>query len=376
MNTSPEPSQFTVPWSRTLLSKYRKALLEWFDREQRLLPWRENRDPYRIWVSEVMLQQTTVAAVIPYFERFLKRFPTVIALAQADEQDVLAHWSGLGYYRRARHLHISAQRIAQEYGGIFPRDPQAWAELPGVGRYILGAVLSQAFDAPLPIVEANSQRVLARLLAFPGDPRQGPGQRWIWQAAEALLDPQRPGDYNQALMELGATVCKPLQPRCDACPVAKVCLARQTGAQDRIPPAKERPTITRVHEVAVVIQRGSRVLLCQRGPQASRWANMWEFPHAEITTAEDRVLSTNAIASQLTGLTVRGGIPLLTIRHTVTRFQIEMACMLAEYQSGTFTSQLYTEALWLSPDELSNYPTSSPQRRLIQHLQKTGLGAG
>src|SRR5437764_13384078 len=185
----------------------RRRLLAWFDRHRRDLPWRRDRDPYRVWVSEVMLQQTTVAAVVPYFERFLAAFPTVAALAAADEQQVLKLWEGLGYYRRARHLHAAARLLADR--AALPDDPEVWADLPGVGRYILGAVLSQAFDRKLPIVEANSLRVLARLFGYRGDPREGVGKKWVWAAAEAVLPAKRAGDFNQALMELGALICTP-----------------------------------------------------------------------------------------------------------------------------------------------------------------------
>ena len=173
---------------------FQKRLLAWFDRHRRDLPWRTTRNPYPIWVSEVMLQQTTVAAVIPYFARFLAAFPTVHALAAADEQQVLKLWEGLGYYRRARHLHAASRRLVSEYGDTLPDDPAVWADLPGVGRYVLGAVLSQAFDRHLPIVEANSLRLLARLFAYRDDPRSSAGQKWAWAAAESLLPKKRPGD--------------------------------------------------------------------------------------------------------------------------------------------------------------------------------------
>src|SRR5437764_8126511 len=186
-----------------------RRLLGWFDRHRRDLPWRRDRDPYRVWVSEVMLQQTQVATVVPYFERFLAAFPTLADLAAADEQDVLRLWEGLGYYRRARHLHQAARRLAAEHGGTLPDDPAVWRDLPGVGRYILGAVLSQAFDRKLPIVEANSLRVLTRLFGYRGDPREGVGKKWVWAAAEAVLPAKRAGDFNQALMELGALICTP-----------------------------------------------------------------------------------------------------------------------------------------------------------------------
>src|SRR3954469_3882474 len=200
--------------------RLRRRLLSWFDRHRRDLPWRRDRDPYRIWVSEVMLQQTTVAAVVPYFERFLRAFPTLADLAAADEQAVLRLWEGLGYYRRARDLHRPAGALRARAAGRFPDDPEALRGLPGLGRYTLNAVLSQAFDRRLPILEANSQRVLSRLFGRAEDPRQGPARRRLWQAAAELLPARRVGAFNQALMELGALVCTPAAPRCPDCPLA------------------------------------------------------------------------------------------------------------------------------------------------------------
>src|SRR5262245_45693205 len=181
----------------------RRRLLAWFDRHRRDLPWRRDRDPFRIWVSEVMLQQTTVAAVALRFEQFLRRFPDVTALAASDEQDVLHEWSGLGYYRRARNLHAAARRLVADHGGELPDDPAVWAELPGVGRYILGAVLSQAFDRRLPVVEANTRRVLARMFAQAGDAQSPPVQARLWETAAAILPRKRVGDFNQGRMDLG-----------------------------------------------------------------------------------------------------------------------------------------------------------------------------
>src|SRR5438034_9649043 len=260
-------SHFSLLSARRL-ARLRAKLLNWFDRHRRDLPWRADRDPYRIWVSEVMLQQTTVAAVVPYFDRFLAAFPTVEALAAADEQQVLKLWEGLGYYRRARHLHAAARQLAEHDAP--PDDPAVWAALPGVGRYILGAVLSQAFDRRLPIVEANSLRVLARWFGYRGDPRSGDGQKWLWEMARRVLPAKRVGDFNQALMELGALVCTPAAPQCDACPVAAECVARAKGLQDVIPRKAARPAVTEVREVGLVIRRGPRVWLAARPSNAAR----------------------------------------------------------------------------------------------------------
>ncbi len=355
-------------WTARTLGKLRRRLLAWFDENQRSLPWRTNRDPYRIWVSEVMLQQTTVAAVIPYFQRFLTRFPTVRDLASANEQDVLKLWEGLGYYRRARHLHAAAKRIVADHDGIFPSDAMAVADLPGVGRYILGAVLSQAFEQRLPIVEANSLRVLARLFGQRHDPREGPGKVWVWDAATTILPKNRIGDFNQAVMELGALVCTPTAPKCGSCPWAKLCLANRDSLQSLIPPPKKPPVIVASREVAVVIRQKDKVLVCQRPATAGRWANLWEFPHAEWQESEDLEEAVVRAAKDLTGIRVTGPRELLTLRHGVTRFAITLTAVEVKRQAGEFRSSFYPEGRWVLPNELKDYPTSTPQRKLFSEV--------
>ena len=360
-------------WSRRTPAAIRTKLLNWFDRHRRDLPWRADRDPYRVWVSEVMLQQTTVAAVVPYFARFLAAFPTIHHLADADEQQVLKLWEGLGYYRRARHLHAAAKRLVAEHAGTPPDDPAVWADLPGVGRYILGAVLSQAFDRKLPIVEANSLRVLARLFGYRGDPREGEGKAWVWAAAETLLPEKRVGDFNQSLMELGALVCTPAAPKCDRCPLAANCVANREGLQDRIPPPKKAKDVVFVREVGVVIRAAGRVLLCQRRPDAPRWQNMWEVPHAEARDGEPDAEAAVRIAAELTGLTVEPGSEVMVVKHGVTRFAITLTCVEAAVRGGTFAPGFYAEACWLTPAELADYPVCSPQRKLMTTVAACGF---
>ncbi len=353
------------------LTAIRRKLLLWFDANRRELPWRATRNPYAIWVSEVMLQQTTVAAVVPYFERFLLAFPTVEQLAAADEQAVLKLWEGLGYYRRARHLHAAAKQIVTLHNGTFPNDPDVWAELPGVGRYILGAVLSQAFDRKLPIVEANSLRVLSRLFGYLGDPRVGDGKRWVWDAAERVLPTKRVGDFNQAMMELGALVCSPVSPSCGICPLAKECKANRDGNASAIPPKKPPPTITAVREVAAIIQHRGKVLFCQR-PKHVQWADLWEFPHGEVAEGESLVDAVARISRELTGIVVDVGAELLTVKHGITRYAITLTGFEATKRSGPFRSAFYTAKHWLTPTELANYPTSTAQRKLIAEWLRTG----
>lgn len=318
-----------------------------------------------------MLQQTQVAAVIPYFQRFLARFPTVRALAAADEQDVLLAWEGLGYYRRARHLHQAARVIVAEHGGQLPDDPGFWQRLPGVGRYILGAVLSQAFDRRLPIIEANSTRVLSRLYARMHDPRSANGQKWLWGLAAELVPAKRAGDFNQALMELGALVCKIDKPRCDECPWAGHCAARKLGKVDVIPKPPERSPVTKVQNVAVVVRKRGRVLLVRR-PSHVRWASMWEFPCGDILRREEPVDAAARVLREATNVIADIGDELLSIRHGVTRYRIHLIGVEARYRRGNFLSAFYVEGRWLKPDQLSALPISSAQRKLALRLEVAG----
>jgi A/G-specific adenine glycosylase len=355
------------PRATAIGRRLRVRLLAWFACHRRDLPWRTSRDPYRIWVSEIMLQQTQVATVVPYFERFVRAFPTLRHLATADEDQVLRLWEGLGYYRRARDLHAAARRIMREHGGRFPSDATAVAELPGMGRYTVGAVLSQAFGCRLPVLEANSLRVLCRLFGRRDDPRRGPAQRWLWQTAKLLLPRRNVGDYNQALMELGALVCTP-KPSCSACPLATLCEARRQGVQGEIPLRLAPIRTQRVREVAVVVHRGSKVLLVQRPPEG-RWPRLWEFPHGPLA---DEILeqAVQRHLLELTGIRAGTGTKLTTIRHTVTRFTITMVCVEARYLRGSFHSRFYLQGKWLGLDRLAEYPLSAPHRQLAHAVMK------
>jgi A/G-specific adenine glycosylase len=313
-----------------------------------------------------MLQQTTVAAVIPYFNRFMARFPTVADLAAADESEVLKHWQGLGYYRRARHLHAAAKRVVAEQGGTFPDDPAFWASLPGVGRYILGAVLSQAFERRYPIVEANSLRVLARLFGYRGDPREGEGKAWVWAAAEAVLPAKRVGDFNQALMELGALVCTPTNPKCGECPLRRQCVAYREGLQAVIPPPKARKELVTVREVAVVIRRAAKLLIGRRPLDADRWANMWELPRGVVNDGETVEAAAMRVTAMLLGtLTNVVGI-IGSVRHGVTRFDITLTAVEVSTRKKSFVGGgFYTAWAWVSAAEAEEYPMCTPQRKLV-----------
>lgn len=345
----------------------RRQLLGWFRKAGRDLPWRKRHDAYAIWVSEVMLQQTQVRTVVPYFQRFMARFPTLSHLASADAGEVLRQWEGLGYYRRARNLHHAARIIAAEHGGIFPANAESAARLPGIGRYTLGAILSQAFDLRMPIVEANSERVLCRLFARTADPKSAAERRWLWQAANSILPRKSVGQFNQALMELGALVCTSGTPSCQACPLSGVCQARRLGLEASLPRQARRPDSKQVAEVAVVLWKKGKVFLVQR-PAQGRWGELWEFPHHEVHHDEDDRASARAVVRKLTGFVSIAERPLITIQHTITHHRITLACYEARYKSGRFASSFYERGRWLLPHQLAEFPVSSPQRRLARFL--------
>jgi A/G-specific adenine glycosylase len=347
----------------------RRRLLAWFRKHRRPLPWRGTRDPYAIWVSEIMLQQTQVATVIPYFKRFMRSFPTLVALAQATEAEVLRHWEGLGYYRRARDLCRSARLICEEHDGRLPGDPATLRALPGFGRYTVGAVLSQALDCRLPILEVNSRRVLCRLFGIRADLRSREAESRLWRHAEELLPARKAGDFNQALMELGALVCSAAKPRCERCPVSTHCTARRLGLEDKIPLPPRPPRVEDVAEVAVVVRRGRRVLLVQR-PKTGRWAGLWEFPHGPRHAGETAPDAACRLLAELAGIQGDPLRELTTLRHGITRFKITLACIEARYRSGRFRSASYPRGRWVMPDELPDFPLSSPQRRLARCLSQ------
>jgi A/G-specific adenine glycosylase len=252
--------------------RFQRWLLHWFDRHKRDLPWRQNRDPYRVWLSEIMLQQTRVAAVVDHYQKFLRRFPTIEKLACARESSVLAAWSGLGYYRRARMLHAAAKKVMNEHGGEFPASAEDLRTLPGIGRYTAAAIASIAFDEPVAVVDGNVERVLGRLQGanLAGDD--------LWRAAEELLDRRRPGDFNQAMMELGATVCLPRRPQCLLCPMSDLCVTR---GELRKPAKSVRQTKREIY-FALACRDGA-IFLVKRPKTFTLMPGMWELP--ETTTA-------------------------------------------------------------------------------------------
>jgi A/G-specific adenine glycosylase len=312
------------------LAEFRKQLLGWFRQFQRDLPWRQNKDPYRVWLSEIMLQQTRVAAVIPYYERFLERFPDVRTLAEAPQEEVLRLWSGLGYYSRARNLQAAAQQIVGKHNGQFPQSEEDVLALPGIGAYTAAAILSIAFEQKHAVLDGNVARVLARLGAIRGDLRAGNRWKALQETANNLLDPKSPGDWNQAMMELGATLCTPKSPQCLLCPVGKFCGARQLGIAEELPDKrKKRDTVEVTLAAAVFLDKKGHTLLLPPPPAANGKADadhvptlvskMWHFP--TISAKEN---PPEQLAHHLKGFTSNGAkhsfelTPLTKVRHSVT----------------------------------------------------------
>ena len=341
----------------------RRALLSWYDRHRRELPWRRTTDPYRVWVSEVMLQQTTVKTATPYFEAFLKRFPTLQALAEEPEEEVLGAWSGLGYYHRARNLHRGAQHVAERHGGRFPKTLEAALAVPGVGLYTASAILSIAHGLALPVVDGNVRRVLARLLALRGPEYRKDGP--YYNRAEELLDRERPGDWNQALMELGATVCTPRDPGCEACPLRSRCRARALGVVDELPEGRARRAPVDVQVAAALVERDGKVLLVRR-PEGRLLGRMWEVPQ---TSLESRGLPD--LARELEerhGLRVVPGALAVRARHAITYRRITLEGYRSRLKAPPPSDP--DRFLWARPEEVAALPVSSSTRKLLK-----GLGA-
>ena len=317
----------------TQIPKFQHRLLEWFRRRKRDLPWRRTRDPYRIWLSEIMLQQTRVAAVVPYYQRFLQRFPTVRALARARSEQVLRLWAGLGYYTRARNLHRAAKQIVARQAGRFPRQFDAALQLSGIGRYTAAAVLSIAYGSPYAVLDGNVARVLARLGAVRGDLRAPRRWKQLQNTAQELLAQESPGDWNQAMMELGATLCTPQAPRCTECPVSRWCQAYKLGIAEQLPAArKKRAPVKVTLAAAVLLDRRGRTLVVKHadGNAGTLFSRMWQFPAVRVSRRAPAELARHL--RTVLGLVGARLVPLPVARHSVTFREITLAPFLVRLE--------------------------------------------
>ena len=357
----------TISFSPMARRNFQRRLLAWFRAHQRDLPWRGSRDPYRVWVAEVMLQQTRIAAVRPYYHCFLRRFPRVESLARAPQDEVLKLWSGLGYYSRARNLHRAAKEIVAQHGAKFPRELEAALRLPGVGRYTAAAVLSIAYDVPLAVLDGNVARVLARLGAIRGDLRAPRRWKSLGTTAERLLARDTPGDWNQALMELGETICTPQTPRCHSCPISRACRAYARGIVDQIPaPRRKRAAVHMKIAAAILRDPRGRTLLV-RDPGAHDevlFSRMWQFPAVEVARAARAELAEHLRATLR--INVHDLKPLAQSRHGVTYRNIQLLPFLARVRR--LPKRPRTRVIPLS--NLARVPISSATRKLAQAALK------
>ena len=360
---------------------FQQRLLKWFRAHRRELPWRASRDPYRVWVAEIMLQQTRIAAVLPYYERFLENFPTVQALARAPQDRVLKLWSGLGYYSRARNLHRAAKGIVSQHIGEFPRTLDEALALPGIGRYTAAAVLSIAYNEPFAVLDGNVARVLARLNAIRGDLRAPVRWRKLSGLAQSLLAPEAPGDWNQALMELGEVTCTPQAPRCSDCPVSRFCRARTLRLTDQIPAPRRKRAPVKIQIAAAILQdrRGRTILLRDPGVHDDvLFSRMWQFPAVEVSRdAESELAAHVRQVLQLNGAPLALE-PLPAARHGVTYRNITLLPFLARVDQLPDRPRTRVIALTrlIHRDGQAQLPVSSATRKIAAAAARMTAAAG
>jgi len=354
--------------SEPLRQQIQNRLLAWSHAHRRHLPWRGERDPYRVWVSEVMLQQTQVEAVIPYYHRFLARFPTLRSLAEADLDEVLKVWEGLGYYARARNLHRAARRVMEHHGGQLPADREALLALPGIGPYTVGAVLSLAFGQDAAVLDGNVRRVLSRLFAIDGDPRSAATRQQLWNLAKALLPLGQAGPFNQALMDLGATVCTPRAPYCADCPLSEGCQGYQGGDPERYPARVQRRPLPHHDVAAGVIWRSDQLLISKRHTD-DLLGGLWELPGGTRESGETlEECLVREIREEL-GIEIAVGELIMSVRHAYTHFRVTIHVFHCCYLSGEPQALGCADWRWVRPDELDDFAFPAADRRIIAALR-------
>ncbi len=348
-----------------------KRLVEWAENALEPLPWRVNRTPYRVWVSEIMLQQTRRETVVRYYDRFLERFPTVQALAAAELQDVLKAWEGMGYYARARALHAAAKRVVDEFGGQLPSDRRTLLSLPGIGAYTAGAILSIAFGQNEPVLDGNVKRVLCRLALVREDPGRPTVTRDLWATAQAVLVYGQAGCTNEALMELGAKVCLPTAPRCGACPVAGLCRAHREGMEEEVPVRSPKAPLPHYDVTAAVTIHGERALVAQRNSD-DLLGGLWEFPGGTREEGETLEECLHREIREELGIEIEVGPFLVMVPHAFTHFRISLYAYLCRLAGGEPRALHCADWRWVTLDEVEELPMSVTDRRILQILREKG----
>jgi A/G-specific adenine glycosylase len=350
---------------------FREALPDWFDGARRAAPWREGgpdgrRDPYRVWLSETMLQQTRVETATPYFERFVAEFPTVEALAAADLDRVLVLWEGLGYYSRARNLHRAARTVVAAHGGRVPADAEAFGALPGVGPYTTAAVLSLAYGVPLAVLDGNVIRVLARVFAVPDDARAPQTRAALQRLATRLLDAERPGRWNESVMELGATVCTPRKPACPVCPLRTVCAAYAGGAPEAFPVVSARKAVPHATVAVGLITDAAGRVLMQRRPESVMLGGLWEFPGGKVEPGETVAEACAREIREELGVEVEVGRPVAVVDHTYSHLKVTVHAFRCRLTAGTPATVTGEPMRWLAPDEMADVAVPRASRRIVE----------
>ena len=355
----------------SLRAAVRRRLLPWFANNARDLPWRAApRPPYAVWISEIMLQQTRVDTVTPYFRRFLARFPDPAALAAAPLRDVLKLWEGLGYYSRARQIHKTAHLLVRDHGGKLPADPAQLAALPGLGPYTTAAVASFAFGHPLAVLDGNVIRVFARLLALPDDVGRPATKKNLQLLADALLLKDRPGTVNEAWMELGALVCTPRNPRCPACPLRAVCRAAKLKTPEAYPKKKKKMKVPhKIVGAAVILNAKNQILIAQRQAEGGMLAGLWEFPGGKIAEGETMPQCIARELKEEMGIAIEVGPHLVTVPHAYTHFTIELHAHFARIRSGRPRHIECADHAWVTRDQFDSYPFSKADLDIIRALR-------
>ena len=358
-----------LPIPKDTIGNIATPLLAWFKQARRPLPWRMQYDPYGVWISEIMLQQTQVEAVLPYYQRWMERFPSIESLAVAKEQDVLKAWEGLGYYSRARNAHKAAHILVENFSGRLPDDPQALLTLPGIGRYTANAIASIAFNQPVPVVDGNVARVLGRVFKIDAPARSPASDQMLWSFAEKALPADSPRSFNEGLMELGALICRPRSPKCPECPLETLCLAHATSQEEIYPrkaPKKPRP----VKSGVMILARNGEKILVRKRPQKGLWGGLWEFPWLETNRGESMALVSARLLDSL-GLLKEGGIqPAGTLTHVLTHFELTLDLHSLRIK-GVFPA--INGHRWVSAEALRRLPMARLSRKAME-AEVTGLG--
>lgn len=354
-----EPARIAPTRARAIA----RVLLAWYRAHRRDLPWRRTQDPYAIWVSEAMLQQTQVTTVEGYFARWMERFPTLTALADSSDDDVLHAWQGLGYYSRAKNLRRAAELVVRDHGGRLPKTAASLRSLPGVGPYSAGAIASIAHGERVPVVDGNVVRVLCRLFCLAGDPTRAPLKNRLWQTADALVPGSAPGDFNQALMELGATVCSPRAPNCRECPLAGVCEGRKAGKELALPELPKRRASVAVSRAAAVVRRNGKVLVVRVPTSSPKWGGFWTFPSDDVRPDEKPERAAHRAARRATGAALSRCEPIFTVRHSVTHHRITLDVFRFDFAGKAHSHDGFR---WCNATELDSLALPSPDRRIAR----------